>query len=131
MPCKGCSEAKGIREPVKPFTYTRAAKPAERCFADLSGPKSVKSMGGEEYMVMVRDDFSRLTRVFFLRTKDETATYFLMCLAEIAPRKVEVVRSDGAGECSKGAFGALCASEKIRQELTTAGSPQYNRVAER
>ena len=41
VPCQGCSEAKGIRKPVKLFTYTRTAKPAERCFVDLSGPKSV------------------------------------------------------------------------------------------
>ena len=47
-------------------------------------------------MMIVRDDFSRFTRVFFLRTKDETATYFSKYLAEIAPRKVEVMRSDGA-----------------------------------
>ena len=45
VPCQGCSEAKGIRKPVKPNTYTRAAKPAERCFVDLSGPKSVKPTG--------------------------------------------------------------------------------------
>ena len=32
VPCQGCSEAKGVRKPVKPFTYTRATKPAERCF---------------------------------------------------------------------------------------------------
>ena len=31
-PCQGCSEAKGIRNTVKAFTYTRADKPAERCF---------------------------------------------------------------------------------------------------
>ena len=67
VPCQGCSEAKGIRKPVKPFTYTRATKPAERCFVDLSGPKSVKSMGGNKYMMIVRDDFSRFTRVFFQR----------------------------------------------------------------
>ena len=131
VPCQGCSEAKGIRKPVKPFTYTRVTKPAERCFVVLSGPKSVKSMGGKEYMMIVRDDYSRFTRVFFLRTKDETATYFSKYLAEIAPRKVEVVRSDGGGEFLKGAFGALCTTEKIRQEFTTADSPQYNGVAER
>ena len=117
VPCQGCSKVKVIRKPVKPFTYTRATKPAERCFGDLLGPKSVKSMGGKEYMIIVRDDFSRFTGVFFLRTKDERATYFSKCLAEIAPRKVEVVRSDGGGEFSKGAFGALCTTEKIRQEL--------------
>ena len=131
VPCQGCSEAKRIRKPVKTLTYTRAAKPAERCFVDLSGPKSVKSMGGKEYMMIVRDDYSRFTRVFFLRTKDETATHFSKYLAEIAPRKVEVVRSDGGGEVSKGVFGALCTTEKIRQELTTADSPQYNVVPER
>ena len=82
-------------------------------------------------MVIVRDNFSRFTRVFFLRTKDETATYFSKYLGEIAPSKVEVVRSDGGGEFSKGAFGALCTTEKIRQDFTAADSPQYNHVAER
>ena len=42
-----------------------------------------------------------------------------------------MVRSDGGGEFSKGVFGALCTTEKIRQEFTTADSPQYNGVAER
>ena len=101
VPCQGCSEAKGIRKPVKTFTYTRATKPAERYFVDLSGPNPVKSMGGKEYMMIVRDDYSRFTRVFSLRTKDETATYFSKYLAEIAPRKVEVVRSDGGGKFRK------------------------------
>ena len=68
VPCQGCSEAKGIRKPIKPFTYTRATKPAERCFVDLSGTKSViKSMGGKEYVMIVRYDYSQFTRVFFLR----------------------------------------------------------------
>ena len=104
--CQGCSEVEGLRKAVKSFTYTRAAKPAERCFVDLSRPKSVKSTGEKEYMMIVRYDVSRFTRVFFLRTKDETAMYFSKHLAEIAPCKVDVVRSDGGGEFSKGAFGA-------------------------
>ncbi|CAN0349001.1 unnamed protein product, partial [Ascophyllum nodosum] len=68
---------------------------------------------------------------FFLRSKDETAKYFSKHLTEIACRKVEVARSDRGGEYSKGAFGALCTTEKIRQEFTTADSPQYNGVADR
>ena len=83
---------------------------------------SIMEIGGNEYMMIVRDDFSRFTMVFFFRTED---------LAGIAPRKVEVVRSDGGGESSKGPFGALCTTEKIRQKLTKADSPQYNGVAER
>ena len=45
-PCQACSKAKGTRKTAKPFTYTRADKPAERCFVDPAGPKSVKSPGG-------------------------------------------------------------------------------------
>ena len=74
-----------------------------------------------------------LPQVFFLRTstKDETGIYFSNYLTEIAPRKVEVMRSDWGGEFSEGAYGALCTTEKIRQEFTTtADSPQYNGVAE-
>ena len=75
--------------------------------------------------------FRRITRVFSLRTKDETATYFSKYLSEIATRKVEVVRNVGGGELTKGVFGALCTAEKIRQKFTTADFPQYNGVAER
>ena len=38
--------------------------------------------------MIVRDDFSRFTRIFSLRTKDEIVTYYSKYLAEIAPRKV-------------------------------------------
>ena len=48
--------------------------------------------------MMARYDFSRFTRVFFRRTKDETAMYFSKYLAEIAPCKVEVVRSNWDGK---------------------------------
>ena len=100
-------------------------------FVDLTGPKPVRSRGGKEYMMIVRDDFSRYTRVFFLRGKYETADYFSQYLTEIAPRKVEIVRSDCGGEFRDGAFGELCRKERIKQEFTTADSPEYNGVAER
>ena len=122
-----CSE--GYR-PVKLVT-TRAVKPAELCFVDLAGPKSVRPPGGKEYMMIVIYDFSRFTGVFFLLTKYITVMYFSKYLAEITPRKVKVVRSNGGGGFLESAFGALCTTEKIRQELTTAGSPQYNGAAER
>ena len=48
-------EAAG-RSLVETYTLLIAAKPVERCFVDLSEPKSVKSTGGKEYMMIVRDD---------------------------------------------------------------------------
>ena len=47
-------------------------------------------------MMIVRDDYSRLTKVYFLRSQDDTADYFMKNLVNIAPRKVEMAmaRSD-------------------------------------
>ncbi|CAM9733137.1 unnamed protein product [Sphacelaria rigidula] len=131
QPCRGCSEAKGLRAPVPRSTHTRAAKSASRVFVDLSGPKPVKSNGGKSYTMIVRDDHSRHTKLCFLRKKDEAERYFAKYIAWASPRKVEMVRSDDGGEFSEGAFGELCDREKIKGEKTTADSPQFNGVAER
>ena len=82
-------------------------------------------------MLIVRDDFSWYTQVFFLRSKDEGAEYFSKYLAEIAPRKAEVARSDVGGEFHEAGFGSLRRREKIRQEFTASHSPEYDGVAER
>ena len=82
-------------------------------------------------MNKMRDDFSLLTRIFSIRTKDDTATYFSKYLAEIAPRKGKSGRNDGGGEFSKRDSGALCTIEKTRQEPDDSRFPQYNDVAER
>ncbi|CAM9751359.1 unnamed protein product, partial [Sphacelaria rigidula] len=130
-PCRGYSEAKGLRRPIPRSTHTRAAKSASRVFVDLSGPKPVKSNGGKSYTMIVRDDPSRHTKLYFLRKKDEAERYFAKYIAWVSPRKIEIVRSDDGGEFSEGAFGELCDREKIKQEKTTADSPQFNGVVER
>ncbi|CAM9389968.1 unnamed protein product, partial [Sphacelaria rigidula] len=131
QPCRGCSEAKGLRAPIPRSTHTRAAKSAPRVFVDLSGPKPVKSYGGKSYTMMVRHDHSRHTKLYFLRKKDEAKIYFAKYIAWVSPRKIDIVRSDDGGEFLEGAFGELCDRKNIKQEKTTADSPQFNGVAER
>ena len=55
---KGCSMAKGRRKPMAKTTIDRADKCGGRFFLDVYGPKSIRSMVGKEYMLLVRDDFS-------------------------------------------------------------------------
>ncbi|CAM9827308.1 unnamed protein product, partial [Sphacelaria rigidula] len=131
QPCRGCSEAKGVRAPIPRSPHTRAAKSASRVFVDLSGPKPVKSKGRKSYTMVVRDDHSRHTKLYFLRKKDEAKRYFTKYIALVSSRKIEIVRSDDGGEFSEDAFGELCDRETIKQEKTTADSPQFNGVAER
>ena len=74
--CRGCSMAKGLRKPIARSTHTRVAKKLPRVFVDLSGPMTVQSIGGKRYTLIVRDDCTRLTRVYFLRHKSDAASAF-------------------------------------------------------
>ena len=43
---------------------------------DTVGPARVRSIGGKWYILVIVDDFSRYSWVFFLETKDEAFQYF-------------------------------------------------------
>ena len=102
-------------------------------FVDLSGPKP-ESERRERNTLIVRDDFSRMSWVYFLRHKSDAAEAFERFLVDVRadgmPSSVEIVRSDGGGEF-EGRFADLCRTRGIKQEFTTADSPEYNGVAER
>ena len=76
LECKGCSMAKGLRRGIKQSTHARADKKLGRVFVDLSAPKVVESDGGKRCTLIVRDDFSRYTWVYFMRHKSDAAETF-------------------------------------------------------
>ena len=50
-------------------------------------------------MKIIRDEYSRFTnKVYFLRSKEDIAEFYMVYLVAIATRKLEMVRSDGGGE---------------------------------
>ena len=121
--------------PIPSKTHGRAAKRLFRVFVDLGGQKYVASTGGNKYPMIVRDDFSRHAWMYFVSHKHDAASAFEKFLAglrvEGTPSEVVIVRSDDGGELMEGKSGKLCRERKIKQEFTTADSPEYNGVAER
>ena len=81
--CRGCSMAKGLRKPIARSTHTRAAKKLQSVFVDLRGLMTVQIIGGKRYTLIVRDDYTRFTRVYFLRHKLDAANAFESFLAEM------------------------------------------------
>ena len=102
---------------------------------DLSGPKVVESHGGQRYTLIVRNDFSRYTWVYFTRHKSDAEETFKQFLsdtrADDVSSQVVTVRSDGRGEFCGGKFGDLCRPRCIERKFTTADSPKFNGVVER
>ena len=74
--------AKGLRNPNTKTSKSRADKRGGRIFLDVCGPKSVRSVGGKEYMLLVKDDYSRFSAVYFIRSKSEVSKYFKQYLAD-------------------------------------------------
>ena len=61
--------AKGLSKLIARSTHTSANKKLLRVFVDLSGKMTVPSIGRKWYTLIVRDDCTRFTRVYFLGKK--------------------------------------------------------------
>ncbi|CAN0283989.1 unnamed protein product, partial [Ascophyllum nodosum] len=57
-------------------TSTRADKVFGCLFVDICGAKSVESIGGKRYMLLICDDFSRFTWTYFMCHKSDVFTLF-------------------------------------------------------
>ena len=134
-PCTGCSMAKGYRKPIGNSTKSRATEKLGRVFVDVSGPKTTHSLLGKKYVMIMKDDFTRYSWVYFLERKSDASDTFRKLLADVradgVQSKVEIIRSNNGGEFFRGYFGDVCRQYCIKQEFTNAQGPELNGVAER
>nr|GEW21199.1 putative reverse transcriptase domain, ribonuclease H-like domain, aspartic peptidase domain protein [Tanacetum cinerariifolium] len=101
---------------------------------DLSGPTFVRSLNKKSYCLIVTDDYSRFTWVFFLATKDETSPIlktFITGLENQLSLKVKVIRSDIRTEFKNNDLNQLCGMKGIKREFSVPRTPQQNGIAER
>jgi hypothetical protein len=51
-------------------------RPRQLLNMDIDSPSRVRSMGGKWYVLVIVDDYSRYSWVFFLESKDEVFEHF-------------------------------------------------------
>ncbi|GJU66758.1 putative ribonuclease H-like domain-containing protein [Tanacetum coccineum] len=86
------------------------------------------------YCLVVTNDFSRFTWVFFLATKDETSGIlksFITGIENLVDHKVKVIRCDNETEFKNKEMNQFCEMKGILRQFSVARTPQQNRVAER
>nr|GEX06788.1 putative ribonuclease H-like domain-containing protein [Tanacetum cinerariifolium] len=71
--CVACKKGKQHRASCKTKSVSSVDQPLFRLHMDLFRPTFVKSLNKKNYCLVVTDDYSRFTWVFFLATKDETS----------------------------------------------------------
>ncbi|GJZ74924.1 zinc finger, CCHC-type containing protein, partial [Tanacetum coccineum] len=100
----------------------------------LFGPTFVSSLMHKKYCLVVTDDYSRFTWVFFLTTKDETNKIlknFIKEIENLVDKKVKIIRSDNGTEFKNKVMDDFCREKGIKREYSVARTPQQNGVAER
>ncbi|GJU11570.1 putative ribonuclease H-like domain-containing protein [Tanacetum coccineum] len=71
--CVACLKGKQHRASCKTKAFNPITKPLFMLHMDLFGPTFVSSLMHKKYCLVVTDDYSRFSWVFFLTTKDETS----------------------------------------------------------
>ncbi|GJZ79174.1 putative ribonuclease H-like domain-containing protein [Tanacetum coccineum] len=95
---------------------------------------NVKSLMKKSYYLVIIDDFSRFSWVFFLATKDETSGILKTFITKIEnqlDRKVKVIRCDNGTEFKNSVMNQFCKMKGIKREFSVARTPQQNGVVER
>ncbi|GJR84937.1 putative ribonuclease H-like domain-containing protein [Tanacetum coccineum] len=132
--CVACQKGKQHKASYKAKLVNSISKPLHMLHMDLFGPTNVKSLMKKSYCLVVTDDFSRFSWVFFLATKDETSGILKTFIIEIENQldhKVKVIRSDNGTEFKNSVMNQFCEMKGIKREFSVARTPQQNGVAER
>nr|GEY51609.1 hypothetical protein [Tanacetum cinerariifolium] len=132
--CVACKKGKQHRASCKTKPVSSVDQPLFRLHMDLFGPTFVKSLNKKRYCLVITDDYSRFTWVFFLATKDETTPIlktFLTGLEYQLSLKVKVIRSDNETEFKNSDLNQLCELKGIKREFRIPRTPQQNGIDER
>ncbi|KAA0053084.1 ty1-copia retrotransposon protein [Cucumis melo var. makuwa] len=131
--CPICVESKFHKKPFKPVE-SRTTDLLELIHSDLADFKTTTSRGGKNYYVSFVDDYSRFTKIYLIKIKDEAGSMFLKFKAESENqlgKKIKRLRSDRGGEYSDKTLKDFCESNGVTHEFTAPYLPQQNGIAER
>ncbi|GJT24589.1 putative ribonuclease H-like domain-containing protein [Tanacetum coccineum] len=132
--CVACLKGKQHRASCKTKAFSPITKPLFMLHMDLFGPTFVSSLMHKKYCLVVTDDYSRFSWVFFLKTKDETTEIlknFIKEIENLVDKKVKIIRSDNGTEFKNKVMDEFCREKGIKREYSVARTPQQNGVAER
>lgn len=131
--CVTCCEGKQMR---LPFSHVgqRSTETLQIIHADVCGAMETKSIAGAQYFLLLIDDFSRMTFIYFLKYKSEVYKKFKDFKAMVENqqnKRIKILRTDNGGEFCSGEMENYLVKEGIIHQKTNAYTPEQNGVCER
>jgi hypothetical protein len=133
-PCAACQAGKQVGSTHHSQNMMTTTRPLELLHMDLFEPVANLSIGGSKYGLVIVDDFSRFTWVFFLQDKSETQgtlKRFLRRAQNEFELKVKKIRSDNGSKFKNLQVEEYLEEEGIKNEFFAPYTPQQNGVVER
>ncbi|GJT34722.1 putative ribonuclease H-like domain-containing protein [Tanacetum coccineum] len=131
-----CQKGKQHKASCKAKLVSSISQPLQMLHMELFGTTYVRSINHKTYCLVVTDDFSRFSWVFFLATKSETSGILKKFITEIENQlnhKVKVISSDNGNQTDKNAGpqeanGDTCLKKNVdaRQTEEENGSDEKN-----
>lgn len=128
-----CLKGKQSRLPFK-GTRPRATRPLYLVHSDICGPVNIPTQEGYRYFVTFIDDYTHMTVLYLMKTKDEMFECFKRFKAMSEShfgKRLSNLRCDNGGEYTSRKMKDFCNGEGILIQYTTPYTPELNGVAER
>jgi transposase InsO family protein len=132
--CRACQAGMqvGVHHPHK--NIMTMDMPLELLHMDLFGSIAYISICGSKYCLVIVDDYSRFTWVFFLQEKSqtqETLKRFLRRAQNVFGLRIKNIRSNNGTEFKNSQIEGFLEDEGIKHEFSSPYTPQQNGVVER
>jgi transposase InsO family protein len=131
--CAPCHHGKMIAASHSPVNIVMTEHPGQLHHMDTVGPSRVRSMGGKWYVIVIIDDYSRYSWVFFLESKDQVFEHFQLLVLSLNnehPNCLKAIHSDNGTEFRNASFVEFCLEHEIDQQFSAPHVPQQNGVVE-
>jgi transposase InsO family protein len=134
MICSACQAGKqvGVHHPHK--NIMTADRPLELLHMGLFGPIAYISIVRSKYCLVIVDDYSRFTWIFFLQEKSqtqETLKRFLRQAQNEFGLRIKKIRSDNETEFKNSQIEGFLEEEGIKHEFSSPYTPRQNGVVGR
>jgi transposase InsO family protein len=127
MSCGACQTEKQVGAHHHTKNIMTTTRSLEMLHIDLFDPVAYISIGGNKYGLVVFNNYSRFTLVFFLQDKSETQDMlkkFLRMTQNKIDAKVKKIRSDNGTEFKNTQVENFLDEECIRHEFLAPCTPQ-------
>jgi hypothetical protein len=116
--CTPCHHGKMIAASYSSVNTVVTEHPGQLLYVDTVGPSQVRSMEGKWYVLVIVDDYSRYSSVFFLVSKDEVFEHFWSLALRLNNEHLnclKAIHSDNGTKFRNASFDEFCLEHGIDQ----------------